>query len=84
MSSTRDAQAAKRFFLKALTSTACSVSLVCPVTKQVVQPIALADTVTITSAPRVINVDNNAAYPKAIDELKAAGVLPQHVELTTA
>ena len=41
----------------------------------------LTDTSLVTSAPRVINVDKNAAYPKAIDELKAAGVLPQHVEL---
>jgi transposase, IS6 family len=32
-------------------------------------------------APRVINVDKNAAYPKAISELKAAGILPEHVEL---
>jgi len=29
----------------------------------------------------VINVDKNAAYPKAITELKAAGLLPEHVEL---
>jgi IS6 family transposase len=32
-------------------------------------------------APRVINTDKNAAYPKAIADLKAAGVLPLHVEL---
>jgi len=31
--------------------------------------------------PRVINVDKNAAYPKTIADLKAAGVLPPHVEL---
>ena len=31
--------------------------------------------------PRVINVDKNAAYPKAIADLKAAGVLPTSVEL---
>jgi IS6 family transposase len=31
--------------------------------------------------PRVINVDKNAAYPKAIADLKAAGVLPESVEL---
>jgi hypothetical protein len=31
--------------------------------------------------PRVITVDKNAAYPRAIADLKAAGVLPQHVEL---
>jgi len=29
----------------------------------------------------VINTDKNAAYPKAIAELKAAGLLPQQVEL---
>ena len=32
-------------------------------------------------APRVINVDKNAASPKAIAQLKAAGVLPASVEL---
>jgi transposase-like protein len=31
--------------------------------------------------PRVINVDKNAAYPKAIAELKAAGILPESMEL---
>jgi len=34
-----------------------------------------------TSEPRVINVDKNAAYPKAFDELKAEGYLPEHGEL---
>jgi transposase, IS6 family len=29
----------------------------------------------------VINVDKHAAYPKAIAELKAAGTLPEQVEL---
>lgn len=42
---------------------------------------ALPDTTTVTSVLRVINVDKNAAYPKAIAELKAAGVLPEYVEL---
>jgi transposase, IS6 family len=32
-------------------------------------------------APRVINVDKNAAYPKAIAELKTSGVLPSSVQL---
>ncbi len=32
-------------------------------------------------APRVINVDKNVAYPKAIAELKASGALPEEVEL---
>ena len=29
-----------------------------------------------TTTPRVINVDKNAAYPKAVAELKAEGLLP--------
>ncbi|GHO99893.1 hypothetical protein KSF_099410 [Reticulibacter mediterranei] len=33
------------------------------------------------SAPRVINVDKNAAYPKVIADLKACGVLAESVEL---
>ncbi len=31
--------------------------------------------------PRVINVDKNAAYPKAIDELKAEETIPETCEL---
>ncbi len=34
-----------------------------------------------SSAPRVINVDNKVAYPKAIVEPKASGTLPESVEL---
>jgi transposase-like protein len=75
LSPTRDAEAAKRFFCKALHVTACSVE------EQVTPPSVLADITTTIPTPRVINVDKNAAYPKAISELKAAGVLPQHVEL---
>jgi transposase, IS6 family len=37
-----------------------------------------------TVEPRVINVDKNAAYPKAFNELKAAGMLPESGELTSA
>jgi transposase, IS6 family len=33
------------------------------------------------TAPRVINVDKNAAYPKAITDLKASRILPTSVEL---
>jgi len=36
---------------------------------------------TYTQSPRVINVDKNAAYPKAIDEMKAEEELPETVEL---
>jgi transposase, IS6 family len=34
-----------------------------------------------TTPPRVINVDRNPAYPKAVDELKAEGQLPQRCQL---
>ncbi|GHO63342.1 hypothetical protein KSC_022340 [Ktedonobacter sp. SOSP1-52] len=56
LSATRDAQAAKRFFAKALHA---------------------SHTVT----PRVITVDKNAAYPKALKEMKAAGKLAASCEL---
>jgi transposase-like protein len=56
LSAARDAQAAKRFFTKAL---------------------GASHTVT----PRVITVDKNAAYPKALTELQTAGVLSRSCEL---
>ncbi len=34
-----------------------------------------------TSSPRVINVDKHAAYPKAFNELKAAGIIAESCEL---
>lgn len=34
-----------------------------------------------TGSPRVINVDKNAAYPKAFAALKEAGFIPQSCEL---
>jgi transposase-like protein len=52
----RDAQAAKRFFRKALNAVH-------------------------TQEPRVINVDKNAAYPKAMDELKEKEELSLQVDL---
>ena len=45
------------------------------------EPTATADPDTIRSAPSVITVDKNAAYPKAMAELKVAGILPEQVEL---
>ncbi len=79
LSPTRDAEAAKRFFLKALHSIAASAPQAHPVEEQVAEPTAAANPA--TSVPRVINVDKNAAYPKAMAELKAAGILPEAVEL---
>jgi transposase, IS6 family len=81
LSPTRGAAAAKRFFVKALHATACSVAQACPVEEPLEEPTVPADPNTIPSAPRVINVDKHAAYPKAIAELKAAGILPECVEL---
>jgi transposase, IS6 family len=79
LSPTRDAEAATRFFLKALHSTADGAPQAHPVEEQMTQPATVANPA--TSAPRVINVDKNAAYPKAMADLKAAGILPEHVEL---
>ena len=56
LSPTRDAQAAKRFFSKALNASH-------------------------TLTPRVITVDKNAAYPKALHELQAASVVPATCDL---
>jgi IS6 family transposase len=79
LSPTRDAEAATDFFLKALRSTADGAPQAHSRKEQVTQP-ATADTLAI-GVPRVINVDKNAASPKAIADLKAAGVLPEHVAL---
>ena len=81
LSLTRDAEAAKRFFVKALHSTAGSAPQAHPVEEQVEEPTALVDPNTTLSTPRVINVDKHAAYPKAMAELKTAGILPEQVEL---
>ena len=56
LSAKRNAQAAERFFRKALLATH-------------------------NQSPRVINVDKNAAYPPAIDKLKAEELLTKTTEL---
>jgi IS6 family transposase len=60
LSPTRDAEAAKRFFEKALHSSAASAPGAHLVEEQVAEPTAAANPV--MPAPRVINVDKNAAY----------------------
>jgi transposase, IS6 family len=80
LSPMRDAQAAKRFFVKALHPTASLAPGARPIEEQVAHSTAAADPATMP-APRVINVDKHGAYPKAIAELKAAGILPECVEL---
>lgn len=79
LSPTRDAEAAKRFFLKALSSTTGSAPQAHPLEEQADHPTSVANPA--TSPPRVINVDKNAAYPKAFNELKAEGHLPESCEL---
>ena len=76
MSSTRDAEAAKRFFVKALHGAAGSVPQVCPIEKDAALPTTPAN-----PGPRVINVEKNAAYPKAMAGLNVDGVLHERVEL---
>ncbi len=66
LSPTRDAEAAKRFFLKALRSRAGSAPRARPVQEAVEEPTTVADPITRTSAPRVITGDQNAA--SAVEE----------------
>src|SRR5258708_30394617 len=81
LSPTRDAEAAKRFFVKALHSSASSVSHSGKIEENVAWPSLSGEIKDRRGAPRVINVDKNAAYPKAITELKASEILPASVEL---
>src|ERR1051326_62627 len=57
LSATRDAEAAKRFFVKALHTTAGSAPGVCPVQEQAQSPVAPAGLKTSMSTPQVITVD---------------------------
>jgi transposase, IS6 family len=77
LSPKRDAEAAKRFFLKALGSCTDLV----PHAGAIEEKVAQLSPTSGRPAPCVINVDKNAAYPKAIAELKASGVFPSSVEL---
>jgi transposase-like protein len=81
LSPTRDAEAAKRFFCQVLYVTTSSTSHRYSVEGQEPQLAAPINSNITTLIPRVINVDKNAAYPRAIADLKAAGILPKSVEL---
>jgi transposase, IS6 family len=81
VSPTSDAKAAKRFFCQALPSTGCSASRAGTFDQQEARVTTVAEHMVTRSALRVINVDKNAAYPKAIADLKAAGMLAEGVEL---
>src|SRR2546423_1797028 len=67
--------------VKALRSPACSAPQARPLEEQRAQPTASAAPHPTQSAPRVITVEKNAASPKALAELKAAGLLPESVDL---
>src|SRR5512135_1861953 len=69
LSPTRDAQAAKRFFLKALQGPTGSAFQARVSDEQVTESFKQETHITPHPAPRVINVDKNAAYPKAIADL---------------
>jgi len=78
------AQAAKRFFAKALGSSVDSVPHTHQIEEKRTQLTAPEEPSARRSVPRVIKVAKNAASPKAIAELKANGMLPASVELTSA
>ena len=65
----------------ATTGAAGSTPQGCPVEEQMEEPTTPPDPNATKSAPRVITVDTNAAYPKAEASLKAAGILAERVEL---
>src|SRR3979490_331176 len=73
LSPTRNAEAATRFFCKALHATADSTPQARPSEEPGALPTAPTVPTTTILTSRVINVDKNAAYPKAIADLKAAG-----------
>ncbi len=81
LSPTRDAEAAKRFFLKALPSTAGSAPQAHPSEEPMAQSTARAASTPTTSIRRVITVNKNAAYPKAFNELEAEGIIADFCEL---
>jgi IS6 family transposase len=81
LSPTRDAEAAKRFFLKILSCPIGSLSQTRACDEHATASLEQDTHKALRSAPRVINVDKNAAYPRAIADLKSAGILSQCVDL---
>jgi transposase, IS6 family len=63
-----------------LQSTTCSASGASAPDQKRIEDILVVGGKARRPAPRVINVEKNAAYPKAIADLKAAGMLPASVE----
>ena len=80
LSSTRDAEAARRFFCKALQRPISSVSQSSESEEHAIVCLKQETQKASQPALRVLNGDKNAASPRAIADLKAAGILPDHVE----
>jgi transposase, IS6 family len=81
LSPTRDAEAAKRFFVTALQRPAGSTAQANASEQPGDQFLRTDAPKAPKSGPRVINVDKHAAYPKAIADLKAMEILSESVEL---
>ncbi len=79
LSPTRAAQAAKRFVVKALHATAGAASRAGRADEKETEALRSTESATCPAAS-----EKHAAYPQAIAELKARGVLPESVELTSA
>jgi hypothetical protein len=80
---TRDAEAAKGFFVTALHSRAGSAPQARPLEESAAEPMAVAAPHTTISAPRVSTVAKHAASPQTRAVLKVAGRLPEQVERET-
>jgi len=85
----RDARAAKRFFYKTLKATQALLNsgMFLLNLERKHRPskhkfiLRISNAATHNQQPRVVTVDKNSAYPKAIAELKAKQVFPQAVKL---
>lgn len=81
LSPIRDAEAAQRIFIKALHLPPHLAAQASVLDEQATHPMKTETCKTCKPAPRVINGDKNAAYPKAIADLKAMGILSESMEL---
>jgi transposase, IS6 family len=76
LSATRDAEAAKHFFIKALGASARSVPQATTIEKKTTQPPAPTAFKARNAAPHVINVDKNQPIPKPLSSSKPAASFP--------
>jgi transposase, IS6 family len=76
LSTTRYVKVVKRFFVKALYSTAYSAPQTHPNQEEETQPTTAADPNLTKSAPRDMKVDEHAAKPKPLRSSKALKCLP--------